>query len=283
MPIELPPGTARYSDRTPPPSNRQLLRLLGVLLGGIVLVLLGGYWAIGLLIDGLVAAVPIQVEQQLGALIVPTYERQAASPSANPQITTTLNQLLDRLETQLPKTQPPRQYQVLYIPSAVVNAAAIPGDRVLIYGGLLKQVESENELMMVLGHELGHFAHRDHLRGLGRSLGAQLLLAWLLGDGNALQSIAVSGVTALNQAQFSQAQEKAADQLGLTLLHGVYGQVAGATDFFDRLSRKENANLAILASHPPSKERIAALEALIQSRQYSMGARSPLPSALRPS
>ena len=47
----------------------------------------------------------------------------------------------------------------------------------VIYQGLLAQAESENELMMVLGHELGHFANRDHLRGLGRALLVQIAIA----------------------------------------------------------------------------------------------------------
>ncbi|MEP0779976.1 M48 family metalloprotease [Microcoleus sp. ZQ-A2] len=44
---------------------------------------------------------------------------------------------------------------------------ALPGDAIVIYADLVQQAKSQNELMMVLGHELGHFAHRDHWRGLG--------------------------------------------------------------------------------------------------------------------
>ena len=42
--------------------------------------------------------------------------------------------------------------------------------------GLLENVESENELAFVLGHELGHFRNRDHLRGLGRGIAFSLVL-----------------------------------------------------------------------------------------------------------
>lgn len=274
MPIELPPGTAAYSDRNEPPKNRQVLLLLGLL----ALLGVGLFWLLGWLLNAIVWLIPPNVEQQLGAAIVPVYERQA-KPSSTQD---TLNQLLDRLETQLPSPQRQgRNYQVLYIPDQTVNAAAIPGDRILIYAGLLRQMESENELMMVMGHELGHFAHRDHLRGLGRGIVIQLALSAFLGDLGSLQSIAVSSIASITQAQFSQEQEKEADELGLTLLNGAYGQVAGATDFFDRMGKKEGANLGILNSHPPSKQRTAALQQLIQTRNYRIGDRSPLPAVLK--
>lgn len=273
MPIELPPGTAAYSDRHPPPQNRQLLTLLGLFIGALVLVV----WLAQLLVGGLVGLIPPGAEQQLGRLTVPAFER-LAQPSATQA---SLNQLLDRLEQQLPPEQRQnRDYRVLYIPEDTVNALAIPGDRIIIYQGLLGQMESENELMMVLGHELGHFAHRDHLRSLGRGLVLRLALATILGDGGWFQSIAASGVTALSNARFSQQQEYQADIMGLDLLYAVYGQVAGATDFFQRLSQQQGVEIEFLATHPTSQKRVRQLDQLIDQRSYPQTERSPLPPAL---
>ena len=39
-----------------------------------------------------------------------------------------------------------------------VSAFAIPGDVIDIFEELVKEVKSENELMMILGYELRHFA-----------------------------------------------------------------------------------------------------------------------------
>lgn len=271
-PIKLAPGTAAYSDRNPLSSSPQLLKLAALILS----VILVGFWSVLALVNAIVWWIPPSVEQQLGALIVPTYEK-LSQPSPTQD---TLNQLLDRLEAKLPSDQK-RDYQILYIPEPTINAGAIPGDRILIYQGLLKEVKSENELMMVLGHELGHFAHRDHLRGIGQGLLLQLAFTVLVGDAGSLQSIAASSAAALSRARFSQAQETQADELGLTLLQATYGQVAGATDFFERMSQKERSDLtAILATHPTSKNRVADLQKLIRSRGYTVGERSPLPPSL---
>lgn len=272
MPIELPPGTAAYSENTPPPSNRQLLTLLALFFVGIGIAIALAFWLAG----ALVWVIPTRVEQQLGRAIVPIYEAQA-EPSATQN---TLNQLLDRLEAHLPTEQrAERDYQVLYVPDATVNALAIPGDRIIIYQGLLAEAESENELMMVLGHELGHFANRDHLRGLSRQVLLRLSLSGILGDFGSIGAIATTSISALSNAQFSQQQEQQADRVGLILLNQTYGHAAGATDFFERLSQNRSG-LAILATHPPSQKRVRNLEHLIEQQGYQVGEKTRLPSSL---
>ncbi|MEB3338618.1 MAG: M48 family metallopeptidase [Leptolyngbyaceae bacterium] len=275
MPIELPPGTAAYrDDDNPPTSNRQLLMILG----GLVTLIVGVIWLVGVMVNQMVDWIPPSVEQQLGALVVPVFERSAKpSPTQN-----TLNQLLDRLEAKLPdQSQLKRDYQVFYIPDDTVNALAIPGDRVILYKGLLQKMKSENELMMVMGHELGHFAHRDHLRSLGRNLVLQLALAAFFGDPGSIQAIASSGILQVSQAQFSQGQELEADEFGLTLLQSTYGHAAGATDFFEDLSKQEGVDLAFLRTHPTSRDRVAKLKDMIQRKNYRLGNKLPLPDTLK--
>lgn len=263
-----------YSSRNPPPSNRQLLIIFGIFAGLII----GIVWLVMWLASSLVWLIPPSVEQQLGALVVPAYERLAEPTSAQ----TTLNELLDKLETNLPPQQRQnRDYQVLYIPEDTVNALAIPGDRIIIYSGLLKQAQSENELMMVLGHELGHFANRDHLRSLGRSVLMQIAIAYFLGDAGWIQSTAASAIAAISSAQYSQSQESQADEVGLTLLQKTYGHVAGATDFFARLSQKQKVDIDFLATHPAPGRRVKELQRLIKQQGYRVGEKSPLSATLR--
>lgn len=270
MSIQLPPETTGYSDCSPPPQTRQILLLLGFAIGLIAALIT----SVGLMTDLLVSFVPVSVEQQLGALMAPAFEQMAEPAAVQDQ----LNQLLDRLETHLPQQN--RDYQLLYIPDNTVNALALPGDRIVIYQGLLAEVESENELMMVLGHELGHFAHRDHLRQLGRGILTQLVLTSLFGDTSGLQQAAVSGTAALTDARYSQSQEYQADEFGLAMLQKTYGQVAGATDFFARISRP-GASLDFLATHPGSTRRIERLNQQIAAKKYNIGKKLPLPGAIR--
>lgn len=265
---------ANFSDRNPPPSNRQLLILLGLFLGFIF----GVIWLVGLLLNNLVWFIPPSVEQRIGAIVAPAYER-IAKPSPTQE---TLNELLNKLETNLPQEQrQERNYQILYVPENTVNALALPGDRIIIYAGLLNQMESENELMMVLGHELGHFANRDHLRGILRQLALPIALSIVFGDTSSLQSYAINIANSISNAQFSQAQETAADEFGLQLLQRTYGHVAGATDFFNRLSKQKNIDFAFLSTHPAPSKRVKEIQQLIKEKNYPVKERSALPEMLK--
>lgn len=266
-------SSTNYKSRNQPPNNRQLLVLLGIFAAFTI----GIIWLIGWIASSIVWLIPPSVEQQLGLVIVPIYESQTKPSAAQ----NTLNELLDRLEAQLPPQQRQnRDYQVLYIPEDTVNALAIPGDRIIIYAGLVKQAQSENELMMVLGHELGHFANRDHLRSLGRAVVVQIAIAYFVGDIGTIGSIAVSGVESLSNAQFSQSQESQADEVGLTLLQQTYGHVAGATDFFARMSKKQALDIDFLATHPAPARRVKEIQQLIKQRNYKVDQKLPLPPTL---
>ncbi|MEO0888499.1 MAG: M48 family metalloprotease, partial [Cyanobacteria bacterium J06648_10] len=119
---------------------------------------------------------------------------------------------------------------------------------------------------------------------LSRQVMLQLVLSGVFGDLGSVGAIATNSVSALSNAQFSQKQEKQADQLGLRLLAEEYGHAAGATAFFSRLAAEgELQNLpgmAIFASHPPSAERVRAIEQQIGQQGYSIKETAPLAQPL---
>jgi len=264
--MQLPPGSASYSDRNPEPKSRDLFKFFVICVASLMMII----WGIFALGSAIVWWIPPSVEQQLGNLVLPVYRQQAKPGKTQDQ----LNDLLNKLETRLPPSNPARNYQILYIDEPVVNAAAVPGDRILVYQGLIDKAESENELMMILGHELGHFKNRDHLRGLGNALLLQIVFSSLFGDIGSVAAIGTTSIEAISRAQFSQQQEIQADDIGLDLLYKHYGHVAGAIDFFDRI--RHLPNIPLLASHPAPASRVEHLKTLIRDRQYSIKQKSPL-------
>lgn len=142
------------------------------------------------------------------------------------------------------------------------NAFALPGGAILVTSGLINEAESENELAFVLGHELGHFHHRDHLRALGRSILFNLVLN-VIGKGGG-EAISLLGTTRLlTERHFSRDQERAADRFGLELLYKEYGHVAGGTDFLKKLALRDNTRRSFsefTETHPVSEERIDHLQ-----------------------
>ncbi|EAZ93093.1 M48 family metallopeptidase [Crocosphaera chwakensis] len=257
------------SDRNPPPNFRQLFIILGIFLIIIILII----QLISFLVDWGITYIPVSWEQKLGSIVVPIYEEKSED-SPQQQV---LNQLLDRLESQIDdESIAKRDYRVIYIPEDTVNAFAIPGDVIGVFQGLVEKVNSENELMMILGHELGHFSHRDHLRGLGKALIIQIAIATVAGD-NTLLSNSIGTITeTISNSHYSRSQEYQADEYGLMLLNKTYGHVVGATDFFKHLDQKKALNWDFFSTHPASKKRVKRLNQLIEQQQYKIGSYSKL-------
>lgn len=149
------------------------------------------------------------------------------------------------------------------------NAFAIPGYTIGITSGTLANLKSEEGLAFVLGHEYGHFEHRDHLRGLGFGLGV-LFATSLVG----LEEIG-SSITSLSQTlisrRFTKSQERAADETAIRLMKQSYGSLAGATEFFEHV-QKESPDSRLdtfFSTHPLTKERIGRIQSAAAAEKTS--------------
>lgn len=159
-----------------------------------------------------------------------------------------------------------------------INAFAVPGGHILITTALLDKMQSENSLVFILGHELGHFQNRDHLRGIGMGFAGMLVSFLLTGDGAASGAL-INGIDSLTDGTFSRHQESSADLWGLRALQSHYGHVGGAADFFEILEKEEKRRLDIelLSTHPLNKTRVHALNAEITSNGWTAKSARPLP------
>ena len=243
-----------------------LVGSLIVLIGLLFLVLIASA-------DWAVSKTPIEVEAWIGHLALDNIAAQENIP---------LEQRLKKLVDSLPADSPLHQYDfhVFLDDSDSVNAVALPGSNIVVYRGLLDKVKSENELAMVLAHELGHFAHRDHLRSLGRGLGLTLLTTMIFGQDSAASNLVAKALLTF-QTKYSREQETAADQFGVDLLARRYGHAGGATDFFIRINKDAGEKLPyLLASHPHPQDRIDALDERIRKQHYPIANTEPLASDL---
>lgn len=248
------------------------LKELAWLVGGFVTFLVLFYVLLGFVSGVLAISLPVKAEAWMGSKITILYEGQT---------NTFLQQHLDGLVDVLPNDSVLHEYTFrifLDDEEDQVNAFALPGGLIVVCGGLLEAVQSENELDMILAHELGHFAHRDHLQAMGRSL-IVAFGSWLLsGDGS---SDVVPWIASKLERKYSQKQEIAADAWGLDLLNRRYGHVGGATDFFKRLAEDKKDRLAyFLATHPYPGDRVQYLNALIGQNGYGVKDTIPLPKGI---
>ncbi len=255
--------TPKHLDENVNVSRTHPLAELAWMLGGLVLLTGILFFALGVSADWAASKAPISFENWLGETALVQFPGEENSA---------LNERLQALLESLPSDSPLHQYRFRVFLSEVeeINAVALPGGNIVVFAGLLAQVNSENELGMILAHELGHFAHRDHLRSLGRGLGLALASALLLGENNAASDL-ISNTLLSFRARYSQGQESAADAFGLQLLNARYGHAGGSTDFFARLANEAGSRIPyLLGSHPHPGARIENLNRLIAGRGYAI-------------
>jgi len=154
------------------------------------------------------------------------------------------------------------------IESKEVNAFSVPGGFVYVYTGLLKQIDSADEIACVIGHEIGHICNRDGIHRLEKQLLYSIPSGILLGSGRqkALQQVADTVFT-LSMLSYSRSQEIQADTLGMKYAFQSGYNPRGMISFFKKMEQLEKNQpsipLTFLKDHPETKERIKNAQQVI--------------------
>ncbi len=261
-------------------SHTHPLREALLLVGAVVAIGAAVATAVAVSVDLAAPHIPIELEARLFSGWI---DRGVEDDGAVAPRERLLAQLLDRMARHW--LENPYWFEIAIWDESEPNAVALPGGVIAVTNALLESVESENELAFVLGHELGHFHNRDHLRGLGRGIAFSLLLVavGVGGGGSAVQLASWAGQFA--QRDFSRDQEIEADRFGLALLAAEYGHVSGAAAFFEHLPERDGTREGGLASyfstHPVNADRIQALHAAASEMGWELrGERQPLTSPI---
>ncbi|OBS10187.1 beta-barrel assembly-enhancing protease [Acidihalobacter prosperus] len=171
-------------------------------------------------------------------------------------------------------------FRFLIIDDPAINAFAAPGGIIAINTGLIKATRNESELAAVIAHEIAHVTQRHLARSLehGQQFGVPSLLVALgailagIHDpalGQAALASTVAG-NAQRQLNFSRANEREADDVGMRILAESGLDPAAMAHFFATLSRSSHTDEgklpALLLTHPATGERIA--ESAARAAQY---------------
>jgi len=156
------------------------------------------------------------------------------------------------------------QWQVIAINSKELNAFCMPGGKIAFYTGILDQLKlTDDEVAMVMGHEVAH-ALREHARErIGKQTGVRLganLISGLLGLGSLGDSLLNTGGQLLTLT-FSRQDESEADLVGMELAaRAGYNPQAGITLWQKMAAASKGAPPQFLSTHPSSSTRIQDIQ-----------------------
>jgi metalloprotease len=142
-----------------------------------------------------------------------------------------------------------------------VNAFAMADGSIRIYSGLMEMMDDE-ELLFVLGHEMGHVVEKHIKKKIRFAYAGSAVRKAVASQQNVTGEIARSAIGALTEnllnAQFSQQEERAADDYGVMLLKNEGHGVQPAISALMKLAALGNDH-SFLSSHPAPELRAKRL------------------------
>lgn len=166
----------------------------------------------------------------------------------------------------------------------VPNAYATLGGHIFVNKGLIQLLESSEELMGVVAHEMIHVQRRHVMRSVFQGLGMFVIFQGLLGDVSGLVAVAIDQGGPLLNLQYSRKLEEEADRLAIDFLiqNGISPvglatalrrinaeskkmiQSSPAPEVIEKLNKIE-----LLSSHPEVEKRIEQINE--KSNELSKG------------
>lgn len=147
------------------------------------------------------------------------------------------------------------------------NAFALPDGTLVVTDQLYRLADSDDEVIAVLAHELGHTAHRHGLRMLLQGSAVGMFLTFYIGD---VSSLLATAPSVLLQARYSRGMENEADAYGAAMLreNGLSPSLlASMLERLEESHRGKGGNLPeYLSTHPETDARIRALRGAAASR-----------------
>jgi predicted Zn-dependent protease len=161
------------------------------------------------------------------------------------------------------------KWEINLIGSTQINAFCMPGGKIAFYHGILDKLQlTDDEVAMVMGHEIAH-ALREHARErMGKSeatnvlatIGSALASAYFKVDPSVTDAVARQGANLLT-LKFSREDETEADLVGMELAaRAGYNPRSGVTLWQKMSAANKGAPPQWLSTHPSGASRIKEIE-----------------------
>lgn len=214
----------------------------------------------------------IQLGQQVMADTVKTMREQRVPINADRTRVREVEDMVRRISqvSHLPNLP----YEVVVFQTNIVNAAAAPGGKIMVFSGLYDAkkglVRDEDELAAVLGHEIAHVTCRHTTESLTRGMPMNLVLlgASIYAEAKGKEDLALAlgagflVYQGLLLPKYSRKDEAEADAVGLVYMAKAGYDPRAAIRLWQRASERQRdpGLFAIFSSHPTNKDRYKALQ-----------------------
>lgn len=152
------------------------------------------------------------------------------------------------------------------VDSPIVNAFALPDGNVVIYTGIIDEIQSYDELTGLICHEVVHVNERHSMKMMCRNLAGYIFISAIFSDVNGIMAVIGDNVHNLQSLSYSRQFERQADREGVSLMISNHVNPHGMVRLFERLMQNEHFMLPeFMSSHPLTLDRIDDINRVIIS------------------
>ena len=234
------------------------LRSFFILVSGIIGIIITVFLLFGLVSDLFIDKMSDETQMKIEKMInINLY----GSSENNSNELQRLNKIKSRIVNADYSLKNKSSFPMKIMPNNEVNACIFPNGTIYVTQGALNQNFTDEELSFVLAHEIGHYAHRDHLKAFGRQILAGLIYITISGSTNSSTRL-INGVTDLSNLSHSRSQESEADKYAGEALIKIYGNNNGGKSFIIKIKKQQDSPdyLQYFSTHPSWNERLKILE-----------------------
>ena len=166
------------------------------------------------------------------------------------------------------------------VKSNEVNAWCMPGGKIVVYEGIMKLVGSDDELAVVMGHEVAHAVAKHSNERMSQQVlaqyGASAVGILTSGKTYATQQLAQTvyglGANYGVMQPFSRKHESEADQIGLILMTIAGYNPDAAVTFWQKMAKtSQSTTPEFMSSHPSHETRIKDLQSWLPGVKQKYG------------
>lgn len=206
---------------------------------------------------------PESFDNKIGNLFMDSFSNEN-------DIDTTKTKYLEQFAAELNlKNKKPLRFTV--VKSNEINAFALPNGQIVVFSAILKNMESSDELVALLGHEVSHVNYRHSTKMLCRNLAGYMLVSLLFSDVNGIMAVLADNAQQLHSLSYSRSFEQEADEQGLKILMDNNVNPKGMVKLFEQLEKESKFSIPkIISSHPLTNERKENMQKIISETVYKV-------------
>ena len=255
---ELPEGINTSKEN---PLKEFIILTVGLL--GVVFLVIS---ALIIIVDNFADKIPFEMEQNLPIANFIEIENAEKLPPYLEKVTQKVLASFD-----LPEEM---QITFHYVNDDTVNAFATLGGHIVLYRGLIEKLKHEDELAMVIAHEIAHIKYRHPILGASHGIVVGIVLTAISGSsGNSVVNDLMGTTTMASLMRFSRDFEYQADKDAIKSLIKLYGHADGALGLFKVFESEfgKDSSFEFLATHPLTQNRISQTTKMNNKKSVSQG------------